>query len=88
MTDEPKVLTKEELRELVRDVLAEHHELIGQPVDTTSAREELRADAAFLRRLRHLVDGAATKVGYFVLMTVVASIIGLLTLGAGVKIGH
>lgn len=83
-----EVLSKDELRELVREVLAEHQELIGQPVDTAAARADLRADATFLRRVRLLIDGAATKVGYAVLMAVVAAVIGLITLGAGTKFGH
>lgn len=83
------ILSRDELRDLVREVLAEHHELLGQPIDTTEARDQLRADAAFVRRLRRGIDGAAAKVGYAVIMGLVAAIGGLIVAGlhaGGVKL--
>lgn len=81
-------LTRDELRDLFRDVLEEHHELIGQPSRTEDARAELRADAAFTRRLRRLVDGAAAKVGYAVLLAGIAALGALVSAGWSTKIGH
>lgn len=80
-------LTRDELRDLFREVLEEHHELIGQPIDTTAARDELRADATFVRKLRRAFDGAASKVGYAVLMALVVALGSVVVAGLAAKTG-
>ena len=85
MTD----MTRDEIKEIIREVLEEHHEFFGLPIDTTESREQLRADAAFVRRMRHGIDGVASKVGYAVIMAIVAAIGGLIVAGmhaSGIKV--
>lgn len=78
---EPKIFTRDELKDLFREVLLEHHELVSLPAENSDDRQRLKEDAIFLRRLRLSIDGAATKVGYAVLVSIVGAVIAVFVTG-------
>ncbi len=82
------VLSRDELRELVREVLDERQELVGLPAASPDDRGELKQDALFVRRLRKAMDGAASKIGYAVILGIATIIGGLIATGFSTKIGH
>lgn len=82
-----KVYSRDELKEIFREVLDEHHELVSLPAETADDHQALKEDALFLRRLRRGIDGAAKKVGYAVLTGIVALLGAAFLAGSGLKIG-
>lgn len=82
-----KPLSREEFKDLINEVLDERQELVGLPTNTQEARAALRADAAFVRRLRLGIDAAAKKVGYLVLTAGVGLFLAIFAAGFKIKIG-
>lgn len=87
MSEGAEILSRDELRELMREVLVEHHELVGLPVGSADERTALKQDALFLRNLRKGIDSVAAKVGYAVIMGGVTLVGLLLAAGWGAKVG-
>ncbi len=87
MTEGAEILSREELRELVRSVLEEHHELVGLPAGSADERIALKQDALFVRNLRKAIDGAAAKIGYAVIMGGITVLGILIAAGWGAKVG-
>ena len=84
----PSILSKEELRELVREVLDERQELVGLPAASAEERVALKEDAMFVRKMRRAADGVASKVGYAIIMSIFTIIGGLVVAGFGSRFGH
>jgi len=84
MTTEP--MTRDELKELLLEVLREHFELVGMDATSASSRVEIRKDMEMLRSLRLRVDRAAAQIGHAVLWLMIAGALVLLGLGAKVKL--
>lgn len=82
------LVDRDELREIVREVLDEQQQRVGLSVETGKDRDELKADALFVRRLREAANGAATKLGYAVLMSAAALVAGILVTGWHATIGR
>lgn len=80
------ILSREEFKALLNEVLDERQELVGMPTNSVEARADHKKDAEFLRSLRlgveRAVSGAAT---WFIR----AFIIGLLVIAGigGKKMG-
>lgn len=77
-------MTADELETLVRKAVRDELDAAGLRVDEPEARDAAREDFRFLRRMRHAFDGAASKIGYAILLGVTSGIIWLFTQGLNV----
>lgn len=76
------------LRRIVREEVTAAFSSVGLFPETPDERAELRADFAHLRRWRSAVDGAALKLGYFVLLSIAGGVVGAVVLGVRVQMGR
>jgi hypothetical protein len=77
----------EEMKSAMREVVHEEFERIGLRTETADARDDTRKDQAFLRRLRLWTDGAATKVGYAIILGGLGLLGAIFLAGLKVQIG-
>jgi uncharacterized circularly permuted ATP-grasp superfamily protein len=82
------ILSRDEIKQVVREVFDEHHEFVGTPVATVDQREEVRKDAMWVRAMRLRMDAAAGKIGYLVLTAIVLALIAVFTAGLKIKVGQ
>lgn len=75
-------ISREELREMIREAVAEAFSNVGIHHDDAEKLDEARADFRFIRRLRVGLEGAQAKVGAAVLISLVAGFFTLIGLGA------
>ena len=83
MTRSVPTMTADELKTLIREAVREEFEDAGLRVDAEhqyAAREDFR----FLRKMRNAFDGAASKIGYTVLVAIAGGILWLISAGANV----
>jgi hypothetical protein len=83
MTD-PITISREELRQLIREAVREELAAVGMRLDDADQQEAVRDDLRFARRMRRSVESAASRIG----MTILAALIGgmLLALWEGFKL--
>ncbi|MCW2317959.1 hypothetical protein M2322_003524 [Rhodoblastus acidophilus] len=79
-------LSREDLKELIKEAMREEFELIGIDATNPAARVEIRKDMETLRNLRTRWDRAAAQVGNFVLWLIFAGALALLGFGAKAKL--
>jgi hypothetical protein len=74
-------MTSEEFTELVRSAVRAELSAAGLRLDEPEHQDEAREDFRFLRRMRKSFDGAASKVGYTILLALAGGVIWLVTQG-------
>lgn len=77
-----KFLSREELKEIINEVLDERQELVGMPTDTPEARTEHKKDMELLRSLRLAWQAGAKKIGNAILTALSVVLLALIGLGA------
>jgi hypothetical protein len=77
-------ISKDELRSLVKEAVRDALFEAGLRTEEPEHIEEARKDFSFLRRMRMASDGAASKIGYFILATVGSGL--LFALWQGIKL--
>lgn len=75
------VMTDEELEQLIERAVGRAFDAAGLPIDQTEDRRAAREDFRFLRKMRGAFDGAASKIGYTILLALAGGIIWLVTQG-------
>jgi hypothetical protein len=77
-------MTADEMEALVRNAVRQELSAAGLRIDEPEHQDEAREDFRFLRKMRRSMDGAASKVGYTILLSIAGGIIWLITQGANV----
>jgi tellurite resistance protein len=80
-------VSKEELRELVKEAVKDAFGDVGLRADKPEQVDEAREDFRFIRLLRKSTYGAASTVGVAVIVSVVGGAITILSLGARALLG-
>ena len=73
--------TPRQLQQL-RAIFREEFFDVGLRTDNPENQEQLRKDFQFLRTLRYSVNGAASRLGWAVILSMLGAMTWLLTLGA------
>ena len=84
MPDPVITMSREELREIIREAVREELHDVGLRTDSPESREATREDLRFSRQLRKTVEGAASKVGLAIIMAIVGGV--MLALWEGLKL--
>ncbi len=87
MTVKPQLPTAEQIRAILREELNAYEEHLGRDVSSVAARQEVRKDAEFLRRMRLRFDAIAAKIGYIILTAIVGLVLAIFVTGLK-KVGH
>lgn len=74
-------MTADELETLIRKAVRDELDAAGLRIDEPEARDAAREDFRFLRKMRNAFDGAASKIGYTILLALVGGVIWLVTQG-------
>jgi hypothetical protein len=77
-------MTADEMEALVRNAVRQELSAAGLRIDEPEHQDEAREDFRFLRKMRRSMDGAASKVGYTILLSIAGGVIWLITQGANV----
>jgi hypothetical protein len=77
-------MTADDLEALVRKAVREELNAAGLRLDDTAHQDEAKEDFRFLRKVRTSFDGAASRIGYTILLALAGGIIWLVTQGANV----
>lgn len=80
--DQPIHLTRAELKDLIKEAVAEAFDDIGVRTDKAEHVDEAREDFRFIRRLRRAYEGAAAKIGGTILVAIIGGIVYALWIGA------
>lgn len=75
-------MTAEELEAIVRQAVRDEFSRAGLRIDEASHQDEAKEDFRFVRRLRKMVEGGASKVGVTVLMAIISGMVWLFWQGA------
>jgi hypothetical protein len=75
-------MTADEMEALVRKAVRDELNAAGLRLDEPEHQDEAREDFRFLRKMRRSMDGAASKVGYTILLSIAGGVIWLITQGA------
>lgn len=81
-------MTADELETLVRKAVREELDAAGLRIDSPEARDATREDFRFLRKMRGAFDGAASKIGYTILIALAGGVMWLVTAGLNVWKGQ
>lgn len=76
------------MKQVFREALYEHHELVGMPIETPDDRTKLREDALWLRTMRLRFDRIASRIGYAVLTAIIGGLLAVFVAGFKIKIGQ
>lgn len=74
-------MTADDLEALVRKAVRDELNAAGLRLDDPSHQDEAKEDFRFLRKIRKSFDGAASKIGYTILLALAGGIIWLVTQG-------
>jgi hypothetical protein len=74
-------MTADELETLIRRAVRDELDAAGLRIDEPEARDAAREDFRFLRRMRNAVDGAASKIGYTILIALTGGVVWLISQG-------
>jgi hypothetical protein len=77
-------MTADDLEALVRKAVRDELNAAGLRLHDPAHQDEARADFIFLRKMRTSFDGAASKIGYTILLSIAGGVIWLITQGANV----
>jgi len=79
-------LSRDELKDLIKEAVAEAFFEAGLRTDEHEHIEEARKDFAFIRRLRMSADGVASKIGWAVLSVLGTGVVYALWTGFRVTV--
>ena len=77
-------MTPEELEDLIRKAVRAEFSAVGLRVDEPEYQDQAREDFRFLRKMRGAFDGAASKIGYTILLAIAGGISWLVLQGLNV----
>ena len=77
-------MTPEELEDLIRKAVMAEFSAVGLRVDEPEHQDQAREDFRFLRKMRGDFDGAASKIGYTILLAIAGGISWLVLQGLNV----
>lgn len=81
----PGLMTRDEFKAVVREVLHEELELLGFDASDAAARAEVRKDMEAIRKFRAMWDNAAKKIGNAVLALMLVGAAALAALGVSIQ---
>lgn len=81
-------MTADDLEDLVRKAIRDEFSAVGLRVDDAESQDKAREDFRFLRKMRQSFDGAASKIGYTILLALFGGISWLIMQGANVWKGQ
>jgi ABC-type bacteriocin/lantibiotic exporter with double-glycine peptidase domain len=81
MSSKPMLVTREELTQIVSEVVRREFENAGLIMEEAEHRQEAQKDFRFIRRFREAFDSASGIVGKAILTAIVVGVLGMLVVG-------